>query len=43
MFRAPLCPSSGAQGRIRITAYGFEHFIWWLESRDAGRQVVCTV
>jgi len=29
--------------RPYITAYGFQHVMWWLESWEAGRQVVYTV
>ena len=29
--------------RLYTTAYGFQHWVCWLESWDAGRQVVCTV
>jgi hypothetical protein len=32
-----------AQARLYITAYGFQHLMCWLKSRDAGRQVVCAV
>jgi len=29
--------------RPYITAYGFQHLMCWLESWEAGRQVVCSV
>jgi len=29
--------------RLYTTAYSFQHLKCWLESWDAGRQVVCTV
>jgi len=32
-----------SSARLYTTAYGFQHYVWWLESWGVGRQVVCTV